>query len=169
MDPTGCRWMFIEVDVWICPEENIGNQGRGAKLGGWAACREDRVLHPHYWLVHVATPGVQPLPVALAITGWLSHSCDHPQLSFSHFSWHYWSLGSTSGTGTQSQELCPLGPPPPSYCYCLPWRTKALLWKGFLGVHEGSGDWNCGEAATGVSGAPLPSRESLSRGAHRLH
>ena len=97
MDPIGCRWMFIEVDVWICPEENIGNQGRGAKLGGWAACREDRVLHPHYWLVHVATPGVQPLPVALAITGWLSHSCDHPQLSFSHFSWHCWSLGNTSG------------------------------------------------------------------------
>ena len=44
-----------------------------------------------------------------------------------------------------------------------------MLWKDFLGIHDGSGDRNCGEAATGVSHAALPSRENLSRGAHRLH
>ena len=69
---------------------------------------EDHVLHPHYWLVHVVTPGDQPLPVALAITGWLSHSCDHPQLSFSHFSRHCWSLGNTSGVSLNPRNcvLC---------------------------------------------------------------
>lgn len=38
IDTTGCRRVFIEAGVYICPKENIENEGRVTKLAGWAAC-----------------------------------------------------------------------------------------------------------------------------------